>query len=37
MKQRGLTASAAPWEEYEDDCSEVPADQLRTRIVWPIG
>ncbi|MGE0193281.1 MAG: GyrI-like domain-containing protein [Planctomycetota bacterium] len=36
MKERGLEGRAEPWEEYVSDCSSVPADQVRTRIVWPI-
>ena len=36
MKEKGLTARAAPWEQYISDCSEVAPEQLETRIIWPI-
>lgn len=36
MKEQGLEPTGAPWEQYLSDCSVTPADQLQTRIVWPI-
>ncbi len=37
MESNGLTGTDAPWEEYLDDCSVTPPEDLRTRIVWPIA
>jgi effector-binding domain-containing protein len=36
LAEHGHEARAAPWEEYLDDCSETPAERLRTRLVVPI-
>ncbi len=37
MKEQGLEASAPPWESYMNDPSQVPAEKLETRIVWPVS
>jgi len=37
MKERGLEARSAPWEQYISDCSVTPANELVTRIVLPIN
>ena len=36
IEEQGLEPAAAPWEQYLSDCGDTPADQLQTRIVWPI-
>jgi len=36
MKEQGLEPAGAPWEQYLSDCAVTPADQLQTRIVWPV-
>jgi hypothetical protein len=36
MEAEGHVCRADPWEEYVSDCSVTPAEELRTRIVWPI-
>ena len=37
MKERGLEQRAAPWEQYESDCTVTPPEKLVTRIIWPIN
>jgi AraC family transcriptional regulator len=37
VKEQGHACRAAPWEEYLDDCKVTPVEQVRTRIVIPIG
>ncbi len=37
MKEQGLEGSAAPWELYMSDPSQVPPEKLETRIVWPVS
>jgi len=36
MKEKGLAPAQYMWEEYLDDPSEVPQQELRTRITWPL-
>lgn len=37
LQAHGYEGAAAPWEEYVSDCSVTPAEQLVTRIVWPLA
>lgn len=37
MKEQGVEGTAAPWEQYLDDCNTTAPEKLRTLIVWPIG
>ena len=37
MEAEGYEGRGAPWEEYVSDCSSVPPEEVRTRIVWPIS
>lgn len=36
MKEKGLAPAKYMWEEYLNDPSEVPSQELMTRIIWPI-
>ncbi len=36
MNEQGLERVASPWEEYLNDPTETPPEELQTRIVWPI-
>lgn len=36
MEKEGHEGRAAPWEQYVDDCTQVPAEELKTLIVWPL-
>jgi len=36
MKEKGLTPAKYMWEEYLNDPSVVPPQELMTRITWPI-
>ena len=37
MEAEGYEGRGAPWEEYVSDCSSVPPEEVRTRIVRPIS
>ena len=36
LEAEGHQGAGAPWEEYVSDCGVTPAEQLVTRIVWPL-
>ena len=36
MTEQGLEGTAAPWEQYISDPGTTPAEELQTRIVWPV-
>jgi len=37
ITDHGRAVGGAPWESYVDDPSEVPVDELRTEIVFPLA
>jgi effector-binding domain-containing protein len=37
IHEQGRDEGPAPWESYVDDPSEVPMDEVRTEVVWPLG
>jgi effector-binding domain-containing protein len=37
IKEQGRQEGPAPWESYVDDPGEVPMDQAKTEVVWPLA
>lgn len=36
IDEQELNVTGAPWDAYVDDPADVPSDEVRTRIVWPV-
>jgi len=37
IHEQGRDEGPGPWESYVDDPGEVPIDQLKTEVIWPLG
>jgi effector-binding domain-containing protein len=37
IHEHGRDEGPGPWESYVDDPSEVPMDQVKTEVIWPLG
>jgi effector-binding domain-containing protein len=37
IHEQGRDEGPAPWESYVDDPSEVPMDEVKTEVIWPLG
>ena len=37
IHEQGRDEGPGPWESYVDDPSEVPTDEVKTEVIWPLG
>jgi effector-binding domain-containing protein len=37
IHEQGRDEGPGPWESYVDDPSEVPIDEVKTEVIWPLG
>jgi effector-binding domain-containing protein len=37
IHEQGRDEGPGPWESYVDDPGEVPVDEVKTEVIWPLG